>query len=259
MLRIALCDDAPAQRLHMAQMLRKYLCRRPEAAGEVSAFASGQELLDSIEAGGKDYDLYIMDALMPGLTGTDLGVRLRELGGSGAIIYLVSAREHTLEAYKSHALGYLLKPVDQDTLSRKLDYAIGTLQQKLSACVPVKTRGGMCCLSLAGLLYVEMRNRVLRYHRTDSSVAESLTLRTSFQKAAEPLLEDGRFFRCGTSLAVNLHHVSGLDADGLKLENGDTVPLPRGMLGEARRRWSSYWRGDPLADKALCVKCGGQT
>ncbi len=67
MLRIALCDDAPAQRLHMAQMLRKYLCRRPEAAGEVSAFASGQELLDSIEAGGKDYDLYIMDALMPGL------------------------------------------------------------------------------------------------------------------------------------------------------------------------------------------------
>ncbi len=159
MLRIALCDDDPAQRLHMAQMLRKYLCRRPEAAGEVSAFASGQELLDSIEAGGKDYDLYIMDALMPGLTGTDLGVRLRELGGSGAIIYLVSAREHTLEAYKSHALGYLLKPVDQDTLSRKLDYAIGTLQQKLSACVPVKTRGGMCCLSLAGLLYVEMQRR----------------------------------------------------------------------------------------------------
>ena len=53
--------------------------------------------------------------------------------------------------------------------------------------------------------------------------------------------------------------MSGLDADGLKLENGDTVPLPRGMLGEARRRWSSYWRGDPLADKALCVKCGGQT
>ena len=81
MLRIALCDDAPAQRLHMAQMLRKYLCRRPEAAGEVSAFASGQELLDSIEAGGKDYDLYIMDALMPGLTGTDLGVRLGGLGG----------------------------------------------------------------------------------------------------------------------------------------------------------------------------------
>lgn len=251
MLKIALCDDDPTQRRDVAKMLRDYLEHRPEAAGKVSAFASGQELLNSIEAGSGDFDLYILDVLMPGLTGIDLGVRLRELGGTGAIIYLTSSQDYALESYKTHALGYLLKPVDPDTLGRELDYAISTIQQKRSACVFVKTKGGTCRLQLDELLYVELHNRVLRYHLLDGSVTESLTLRTSFQKAAEPILSDGRFFRCGTSMAVNLHYVRSLGRDSLQLENGSTVPLPRGMLGEARRRWSSYWRGDPLAEQAI--------
>lgn len=251
MLKIALCDDDASQRLQVAKMLQDYLAKRPETTGKVTAFSSGQELLGSIEAGGDDFDLYILDVLMPGLTGIDLGVRLRELGGSGAIIFLTSSRDYALESYRAHALGYLLKPVDPQTLEKELDLALSTIQQKRSACVFVKTKGGTRRLLLDELLYVELHNRVLRYHQRDGSVTESLTLRTSFQKAVEEILADGRFFRCGTSFAVNLHYVREMNKDAMLLDNGDTVPLPRGMLGEARRRWSSYWRGDPLAEQAI--------
>lgn len=259
MLRIALCDDDFTQRTKVAQMLQDYLARQPEGSGKVSAFASGQDLLDSIQAGGGDYDLYIMDVLMPGLSGVDLGVRLRELGGAGAIIYLVPSQDFALESYKAPALGYLPKPVDPELLSKELDCALGVIRQKRSACVFVKAKGGTVRLPLNDLLYVELHNRLLRYHLLDGSVIESLTLRTSFQNAVEPILSDGRFFRCGTSMAVNLHYVRGLDKDNLYLDQGHTVSLPRGMLGEARRRWSAYWRGDPLADQAFCVKCDGHT
>lgn len=259
MLKIALCDDDPVQLLQVTGMLQSYLAQRQEMDGKVSAFEKWQEFLDAIRSDGEDFDLYILDILMPGIAVIDLSVRLRELGGTGAIICLGSSQEYALEPYKGYAFGNLLKPVNPDALAGELDYALDTIQQKRSACVAVKTKGGTRRLPLNELLYVEMCNRVLRYHQTDGSVADSLTLRTSFQKAAEPILSDGRFFRCGTSLAVNLHYVCGLDADSLKLENGDTIPLPRGMLGEARRRWSSYWLGDPLAEQGLGVRSDSNT
>ncbi len=114
-------------------------------------------------------------------------------------------------------------------------------------CVLVRTKNGTRRLALGQLLYVEMYNRTLRYHLLEGSAIDSLTLRTSFQKAAEPLLADGRFFRCGATIAVNLHHVMKVDGDSLYLDNGSAVPLPRGMLGEARRRWASYRQGGSLA------------
>lgn len=247
MLKIALCDDDPIQRLQIAKLLQVYLEKRPKSPGKISAFASGQELLDAIGDQREDFDLYILDVLMPGLTGIDLGVRLRELGGTGAIIYLTSSSEYALDSFKAHALGYLLKPVDLESLSRELDHALSTIEQKRSACVFVKTKGGVHRLLLDELLYVELHNRMLHYHQFDGSITESLTLRTSFQNAVAPVLADGRFFRCGTSFVVNLHYVRGIEKDSLLLDNGTTVPLPRGMSNEARRRWSSYWRGDPLA------------
>ena len=38
------------------------------------------------------------------------------------------------------------------------------------------------------------------------------------------------------------------EQDSLLLDNGGRVPLTPGMSGEAKRRWASYWRGDPMAD-----------
>lgn len=114
-------------------------------------------------------------------------------------------------------------------------------------CVLVKTKSGTLRLPLEELLYVQRHGRALRYHLADGGVVQSLTLRTSFQKAAEQILSDVRFFRCGASLVVNLHYVRELDKDNMLLEDGSAVPLPRGMLGEARRRWASYRQGGSLA------------
>lgn len=230
-------------------MLRVHL--GAEANGKVSCFSSGRELLDALGAKVADFDLYILDTPMPGLTGTELGVRLREAGGRGAFVVIASPGEHSADAFAGQAMGYLQKPLEPEALGRGLDRVLDAIRQKQQARVDVKTRGGTVQLSLGALLYAELSNRMLRYHCRDGSTVESMTLRTSFQKAARPLLADGRFFRCSTSTVVNLHCVRGIEPDCMLMEDGGTVPLTPGMLNEARRRWASYWRGDPLADAAM--------
>lgn len=246
MLRFALCDDDPARRQQTAEMLRDHL--GTETRGKVFCFSSGCELLDALGTKGADFDLYILDMPMPGLTGTELGVRLREAGGRGAFVVIFSPGEHGPDPFAGQAMGYLQKPLEPEALGRELDRVLDTIRKKQQARVDVKTRGGMVQLSLGELLYAELSNRMLCYHCQDGTTTESMTLRTSFQKAARPLLADGRFFRCSTSTVVNLHCLRGIEPDCMLMENGSTVPLTRGMLNETRRRWASYWRGDPLAD-----------
>ncbi|WP_300684421.1 LytR/AlgR family response regulator transcription factor [Acutalibacter sp. 1XD8-36] len=244
MIKIAICIDGPALRNQAVEMLNTYIHRRSGGPGLTAAFESVPKLLKAMEKG-EDFDLYILDELIPGLTGVDMCVRLRELGGSGAIIRLTSDVDRA--SFRDQAMGCLMKPLKAEEVYRELDRVLDWIAGRQEDKVSVSVRGGVRVLPLSELLYVDLQNRVLHYHNLDGSIAASLTLRTSFQKVVEPLLSDGRFFRCGTSFAVNLHHLRSVEQDSLLLDNGGRVPLTPGMSGEAKRRWASYWRGDPMA------------
>ena len=82
MLRIAVCDDEEQQRQRTVALLERYLGTRPALAGQVETFQSCEELLARAEAEG-GFDLYLLDILMPGLSGIDAGRRLRALGDGG--------------------------------------------------------------------------------------------------------------------------------------------------------------------------------
>ncbi len=247
MKRIALCSGDPALRQQGGAIITSFLKRYSDSPGPAAVFDGVPGLLDAVE-GGEDFSLYIFDALRPGHTGLDLCVRLRELGGRGAIIRLIPPGGSA--SFMDQAVGRLCKPLEPEAVFRELSRVLDYISLRQSAKASVGMRGGPRVLLLSELLYVDLQNRVLRYHALDGSTAASTTLRISFQKAIAPLLSDGRFFRCGTSLAVNLHHVRGVATESLLLDSGGTVPLTPGMSGEARRRWASYWRGDPMAETA---------
>ena len=66
------------------------------------------------------FDIYILDILMPGMDGIELGVRLRELGYDGSIIYLTSSTDFAIDSYKAEASNYILKPVIPDSSSSSI-------------------------------------------------------------------------------------------------------------------------------------------
>ena len=85
MLRIAVCDDEEMQLRQAAAMLERYLQSRPDLFGQVEAFRSGEELLLRVEEQG-GFALYVLDILMPELSGIETGRRLRALGDGGEIV-----------------------------------------------------------------------------------------------------------------------------------------------------------------------------
>lgn len=240
MLKLALCDDDALLRAGVEAQLREYLRLRPELTAKLSVFSSGRELLSAAEEQGP-FHLYILDVVMPDISGIELGLKLRKLNPNDLIIYLTVSSEYAIDSYDVHAFHYLLKPVQSQRLYEVLDQAVALLEKRRSACVAVKTRNELQILSLDDILFAELSQRRVCYHLENGDTVESVTMRGSFQDEIAPLLSDPRFFLSSVSFVVNLYYVTSVDKGALHLKGGLRVPLARRLLTQARQRWSDYW------------------
>ena len=238
-LKIAVCEDDQEQLKGMLSLLHSYLAARPLLDGQVIPFTRGQALLDAAVSGG-GFDLYLLDIIMPGLNGIETGLRLRELGDGGEIVYLSSSDEYAVDSYNVRAFFYLLKPVEEARLYAILDRAVAQLQRRRQGAVLVRTRNGSRRILLERILYVELVGRAMRYYCTDGPV-DSPSLRMSFQKAAAPLLSDPRFHLCGASFVFNLQHVAGVTGQTVQLDNGSCVSIPHAASAPFKRAWGRFW------------------
>lgn len=240
MIKMALCDDEAEQRAAVGDLLRAYAAARPALAVKLSVFSSGQDLLAAAEECG-GFDLYVLDIVMPELSGIDLGVRLRELYSGGTIIYLTISPEFAVDSYAARAFYYLMKPAEPDKLFQVLDQAVEILEKQKAACVTVRTKEGLERIRLDAIHYAELTSRVVRYHLSDGTCLDSVTVRAPFQEETAPLLADQRFFLCGASFVVNLFYVTAVEKGFLRMDGGMRVPLARGLAARAKRRWSDFW------------------
>lgn len=239
MLRIAICDDEENQLCQIEDLLRAYLQSRPGLHGQVETFRSGGALLSRAEET-EGFDLYVLDILMPELSGIDTGRRLRALGKGGEIIYLTSSNDFAADSYDVRAFFYLLKPPAEEKFFKVLDGAAEKLNQRRNSAIVVNTADGPRRILLERIRYVERVGRCMRYYCTDGTV-DSQSIRISFREAAAPLLADRRFSLCGASFVLNFQHVSGVNGQIALLDNGETVTLPRTSAAEFKRAWGNYW------------------
>lgn len=239
MLRIAICDDEENQLNQTAALLNTYLRSRSGLNGQVETFQSSRALLArAAEEGG--FDLYVLDILMPELSGIDAGRRLRALGGGGEIIYLTCSNDFAADSYDVRAFFYLLKPVEEGKFFHVLDGAREKLNRRRSNAVMVSTADGPRRILLEHIRYVERVGRCIRYYCTDG-VIDSQTIRVSFREAAAPLLADRRFYLCGASFVLNFQHVAGVNGQTALLDDGQAVALPRMAATDFKKAWGNYW------------------
>jgi two-component system, cell cycle sensor histidine kinase and response regulator CckA len=87
--RILLVDDDAAMRTLLSESLR--------AAGySVEVAASGSDALRAAAAPGPEIDLLLTDVMMPGMSGTELAARLRELRPGARVVYMSGATQEAL-------------------------------------------------------------------------------------------------------------------------------------------------------------------
>lgn len=238
MIKIALCDDNKNHQEKIKTLLLEYF----KSGASIDIYAEGQKLLRHIEWEGEEaYDLYILDVIMPGLSGIELGKKLRSAGVFAPVIYLTSSKEYAVDSYNVRAFHYLVKPVEKEKLFSVLKQAQNLIAQEKAACITVDTPGGVEVLKLSDILYAELYARSVRYYLAGGTYKDSKKLRVSFQKALGELLEHKGFIMLGSSYLINLHQVKKVGKKELILASGKEIALPKGARSELLKSWMNYW------------------
>jgi len=115
-LRILVVDDEPAQRELVGGFLRKQ-------GHEVILAASGEEALARVRAA--QVDLILSDSRMPGMTGPELLCEVKALNPEIPFLLITAygTVETAVAAMKDGAADYLLKPLDLEELTVRIDRA----------------------------------------------------------------------------------------------------------------------------------------
>lgn len=119
--RVLIVDDEELARARVRELLADH----PdfELRGEC---ANGLEALEHIER--EPVDLIFLDIQMPGMDGFEL---LQELDPATRprIVFITAWDRYALDAFRAHALDYLLKPFDADRFREMLDHVRSTLRE----------------------------------------------------------------------------------------------------------------------------------
>jgi CheY-like chemotaxis protein len=92
----------------------------------VDAVLSGADALSKVAE--RPYDVYILDALMPGVTGFDVCRIIRQSDMNVPVIFYtgLAGKEHRAAAHDAGCTEFLIKPNDMDTLIRRVSEFIET-------------------------------------------------------------------------------------------------------------------------------------
>ena len=241
MYNIALCDDKGAELDKVETMLKNYQEEHEEYEFQVERFTSAEEMLRRVR--GDEYmpDLLLTDIYMDKKSGIEAAEELRDMGSDCRIIFLSVSREHAMEAFGVYASHYLVKPVSQEKFFTAMDLLLKDIKEERKRYLILQTKGRINRVALWDILYLEAQKRCQQVYLADG---DTLTLRMTMTSLFEILSEYQEFVKVGAAYIVNLEHVKSLNAQEIKIDNGDAVHLPRGAYQVLREQYFDFYCRD---------------
>ncbi|MBX3625181.1 MAG: response regulator transcription factor [Rhizobacter sp.] len=114
-LKVLVVDDEELARLRLRGLVQD--CPAPKAQVVGEAANASQALVWLAD---RPCDLVLLDIHMPGLDGTQLAARIKQLPHPPAIVFVTAHAEHALQAFDLDAVDYLTKPVRRERLHAAL-------------------------------------------------------------------------------------------------------------------------------------------
>lgn len=223
--KIAICDDSDADRQYISGLAKCWA----EGAGhsvQTASFASAESFLFHY-AEESDYDILLLDVEMGGMDGVTMAKKLREDNEAIQIVFITGYSDYIAEGYEVTALHYLMKPVKQEKLFAVLDRAAGKLV-KNERILNLESSGEMVRIPVYRIRYAEVLGNYVTIHG-DCEIKVKMTL-GELEKEL-----DERFLRVSRFAVVNLTQIRHVTKREIRLNDGASIPLPRGAYENVNR------------------------
>ena len=220
---IAVCDDQAEELESLLKLLRNWQTERNRTV-RYKAFRSAAAMLDVAHK--EAFTLYLLDVMMPGISGMEAAREIRTFDAAAEIVFLTSSPGFAYESYGVKAMEYLLKPISSKLLYPILD-RLDVREQRPQESLTLKSGGTLIRVPFSQLAFVEVNGKHLYFNLTDGQVRE---VSGSMKEYESQLLARPEFARIHRSYIVNLLQVEELSAKGVLTFSGKNLPVSRLLL-----------------------------
>jgi len=237
-MRVLIVDDEAPARARLARLLAEL--GDCEVAGEAS---DGAEAVRSAHESGAD--VVLLDVRMPGMDGLEAARHLAGADPPPAVIFTTAFGDHALEAFESHAVDYLLKPVRADRLAAALASARRSTRAQLAsvggegaprAQICARLGGEMQLVPIADVLYFLAEHKYVTVRHLHGEVLIEEPLKALEQEFGDRVLRIHRNALVARQWVGGLRRVSGGRQCVWFNEIDDTLEVSRRHLPNVRRR-----------------------
>jgi len=238
-MKILIADDEKLARERLRGLVTEL------ALGDVVGEAdSGQAVLQQTEQ--LQPDIILLDIRMPGMNGLETAGHLDMLDNPPAVIFTTAYDEYALQAFETHAVDYLLKPVRRERLSK----AIKTVQrlsqaqlaglqdvahQQTATHISAREHGGIKLIAVEDIHYFQAADKYITVYYMQGSVLIEEPLKSLEQRLS------GRFIRIHRNALVAIHLLVALEKNEqgqchVRLKGVDeTLEVSRRHIAEVRQ------------------------
>ena len=233
MLKIAVCDDSRELLEKVEKDLLEYESVRSTPV-TIHTYTNAMELLDGLKK--TDYDILILDIIMPGFTGMQAAHEIRKFNEEIKIIFLTSSKEFAIESYSVGAYYYLLKPVLKEKLFPVLDKVVSEITSKQESCV-IYTHMGIVNIPFAKIECLEVYNKHLVFHLSDGSTKETRGALSDYENI---FLDRKEFLKIHRSYILNMDYIHSIEAGEIVTYSGKRFPVSRLVAKDIKEHYMNY-------------------
>ena len=209
---ILICDDEPLAVERLSRLVS-------QLGHDVVATAShGRQAIDLAHQ--YEPDVILLDIQMPEMNGLACAQHLRQLDPMPAIVFCTAYDQHALDAFKSNAEGYLLKPVMQQELAQVLEHLTKLTQAQMSQLkqkenmdeinlsrqqIAAKTYRGVELVPVENIYYFLADQKYVTVRHKNGSVLIDETLKELEQEFGN------QFIRIHRNALISVHYLDGLE------------------------------------------------
>lgn len=218
---IGICDDE----IYHVHLIKRYI-QEFISADEIEILHSNKPIrfLELIKT--TRTHIVFLDIDMKELDGIELGKTIKEFNRDTVIVYVTAYERYAIEAFKTRAFHYLLKPVLEDQLHSVLKEAIKYLSH-LNAYTElrdfiIKTKKEIVHLKQSEIIYFEKTGHKIRVCTNNRDIYYYDNF-TNLLKS----IDGDLFVRCHQGYIVNIDRVTSYCNRTLTLSNELQLPVSR--------------------------------
>lgn len=236
MLQLCICDDRKDGITSIKALIDRFSERYPEHPVQASYFDSPYDLLESMEKSG-GYDLYLLDIIMPHMSGIELAEKIRQRGERAKLLFLTTSREYGIEAIGVKASGYLLKPIKEQVFFDAILSCIEELAPENNPSIVVKTRLGLTRVQVSELMLIESFDHI---RELTLCGGDRLETAVKLSELDELLRDASCFISPHRAYLINMEYVRGINNNSILMTDGRQIPVSKKLYADIKTAYLEY-------------------